>query len=78
MAKIGYRGNKRVLLEFDTNTFVPETPMENQESEENSDETLAITPPPVWMTPAPRPRPPHLFSNVSPLEESHAHVTFVQ
>ena len=30
------------------------------------------------MTPAPRPRPQHLFSNVSPLEESHAHVTFVQ
>ena len=30
MAKIGYRGNKRVLLEFDTNTFVPEPPMENK------------------------------------------------
>ena len=72
------------MLEFDTNTFVPETPMENPEmsvlpeSEEISDKTLTITPPPVWMTPAPRPRPHHLFSNVSPLEDSHAHVTFVQ
>ena len=84
LGKIGYRGNKRVLLQFDINSFVPETPMEGPElsvvteSEESEfiEDTLMITPPPAWMTPAPRPRP--LFSNVSPLGYSDAHVTFLQ
>ena len=48
--------------------------MENDKKMSNS--IVMPTPPPAWMTPAPRPR--KIFSFVSPIQDSPSPVTFVQ
>ena len=77
MAKIAYKGNKRILLQMNEVTVIPETPAENSVLESSNSESVAVTPPPVWVTPVP-PRPQILFPCISPLEDSMPHVTFVQ
>ena len=58
-------------------TVIPETPADNSVLESSTSESVAVTPPPVWVTPVPS-RPQILFPCISPLEDSMPHVTFVQ
>ena len=71
MAKIAYKGNKRILLQMNEITVIPESPAENSVLESSISASVAVTPPPVWVTPVP-PRPQILFPCIVP------HVTFVQ
>ena len=74
MAKIAYKGNKRILLQMNEITVIPESPAENSVLESSISASVAVTPPPVWVTPVP-PRPQILFPCI---EDSLPFVTFVQ
>ena len=67
MTKIAYKGNKMNEI-----TVIPETPAENSVLESSISTSVAVTPPPVWVTPVP-PRPQILFPCI---EDSLPYVTF--